>query len=75
MLRQIAERFGVEPPAITVIGDSLSDLQAAIAIGARVMLVRTGKGKATERDIDTLPGNIEIIDYLAHAVSALLVED
>lgn len=75
MYRQIAERFGVELTGVAVIGDSLRDLEAALAENARPMLVRTGKGAATEELLGELNANIEIYDNLAHAVSALLVED
>jgi D-glycero-D-manno-heptose 1,7-bisphosphate phosphatase len=75
MYRQLAERFNLELAGIPVIGDSRSDLETALAVGARPMLVRTGKGAATEQVLGELGGDIEVYDDLAHAVSALLIEE
>lgn len=47
MLREIAERMNVDLAEVPVIGDSLRDLQAAAAAGARPFLVLTGKGRRT----------------------------
>ncbi len=47
MYRRIAERFGVGLAGVPVVGDSLRDLQAAQAVDARPILVRTGKGERT----------------------------
>jgi D-glycero-D-manno-heptose 1,7-bisphosphate phosphatase len=47
MLLEIAERYGIALATVPVIGDSLRDLQAASAAGARPMLVLTGKGEKT----------------------------
>jgi D-glycero-D-manno-heptose 1,7-bisphosphate phosphatase len=75
MYRQIAERFGVELSGVPVIGDSRCDLEAARAVGARPILVRTGMGEPTEQVMGDLQADIEVYDDLAHAVGALLVED
>jgi D-glycero-D-manno-heptose 1,7-bisphosphate phosphatase len=40
---QIGERFGVDLGDVPVVGDSLRDLQAGVAVGCRPHLVRTGK--------------------------------
>lgn len=48
MLREALARFG-EPAATTpMIGDALRDLEAAAAAGCPRVLVRTGKGSATQ---------------------------
>ena len=47
MLNEIARRMNVDLAEIPVIGDSLRDLQAAAAAGARPYMVLTGKGKKT----------------------------
>ncbi|MDI9331338.1 MAG: D-glycero-beta-D-manno-heptose 1,7-bisphosphate 7-phosphatase [Alphaproteobacteria bacterium] len=46
LYEQIAERFGVSLTDVPVVGDSLRDLQAAVALGAQPHLVLTGKGAA-----------------------------
>ena len=43
MYMEIARRFNVDLDAVPVVGDSLRDLQAAVAVGARPYLVLTGK--------------------------------
>lgn len=73
MFRQLGERFGVPVENITVIGDKTVDLQAAEALGARWMLVRTGRGDATVSELGE--GGAPVFDDLGHAISALLVEN
>jgi len=74
MLREIGERLHVSLEGVPAIGDSLRDLQAAEAVGARPLLVRTGKGKRT---LDRLGDDCSypVYDDLAAAVDALLLED
>jgi len=47
LLKQIAQRFGVSLRGVPAIGDSLRDIEAAESVGARPLLVRTGKGEIT----------------------------
>ncbi len=47
LLHQIARRWRISLEGVPVVGDSLRDLQAARAVGARPVLVRTGKGRRT----------------------------
>lgn len=70
MLHEIARRLNVELAGVPVVGDSLKDLQAAAAVGARPMLVLTGKGKKT-REAGELPAGTEIHPDLA-AIAARL---
>lgn len=71
LLLRISEELGMPLDGVPVIGDSARDLDAARAVGARPLLVRTGKGHATEQ---LLPAHHEIpvYDDLAAAVTALL---
>jgi D-glycero-D-manno-heptose 1,7-bisphosphate phosphatase len=66
-------RFGVDLDQVPVIGDGLRDLQAAAAIGARPILVLTGKGEKTHAAGD-LPDGTTVFPDLAFAVTALLAE-
>lgn len=70
---EIAERLGVSLAGMPIIGDSLRDLEAARLVGARPILVRTGKG---ERTIAKGVGleDIPIYADLAETVKALLAE-
>lgn len=71
MLEEIAHRFGVSLEGVPFIGDSLRDLQAAVAVGAQPILVLTGKGKKTRKD-GGLPEGTVVFDDLAAAVRSLL---
>jgi D-glycero-D-manno-heptose 1,7-bisphosphate phosphatase len=64
MIVEIASRFNADPEEIMVVGDALRDLQAAVAVGARPVLVLTGKGKKTQADPD-LPAGTRVFANLA----------
>lgn len=72
LMREIATRFNIEKMKdIPVIGDSLRDLQAALEVGAKPMLVLTGKGRKTLKD-PALPKGIPHFADLAEAVEQIL---
>lgn len=71
MFRDLATRLKISLDNVAAIGDSLRDLQAAQAVNARPILVRTGKGRDTEQQ--GVEG-IEVYDDLACAVDQLLSE-
>src|SRR3990172_10717807 len=48
MLREAMAKHRATPADTVAIGDSLRDLQAAATVGCRRILVRTGKGRATQ---------------------------
>ena len=74
LFREIAHRMGLSLNAVPAIGDSLRDLQAARAVGAQPILVRTGKGLLTQAKLgDTL--EVPVFDDLSAAVDALLEAD
>jgi D-glycero-D-manno-heptose 1,7-bisphosphate phosphatase len=70
LLREIASRFDIELAGVPMIGDSLRDVEAAAAVGARPYLVLTGKGRLT-RDAGGLPKGTEVVADLA-AIAARL---
>ncbi|MCW8905589.1 D-glycero-beta-D-manno-heptose 1,7-bisphosphate 7-phosphatase [Sedimenticola sp.] len=74
LLLQIADRFYTSLEKVPCIGDSLRDLRAATAVGARPILVRTGKGAKTEAD-PKLDPTIPIYDNLSDAVAELLKQE
>ncbi len=52
LLRQIGERYGVDPSEMLVVGDAARDLQAGVAVGGITHLVRTGKaGKMNDETL------------------------
>ena len=67
LLLQIAERFNVDLDGVPVVGDSLRDLQAAVAAGARPYLVLTGKGEQTRESPDLPPDTLVYPDLDAIA--------
>lgn len=64
MLLEIGRRMNTPLAGVPMVGDSLRDLQAAAAAGARPVLVLTGKGKKTRAD-GGLPPGAEIYPDLA----------
>lgn len=72
MLEEIAQRFHGELTEVYFIGDSLKDIQAAQAVDAQALLVKTGKGLKTlatkSPELDGLP----VFDDLSQAVDYLL---
>ena len=64
MLLEVARRFNVALEDVYVVGDSLRDVEAAAAAGARPVLVLTGKGAKT-RDAGNLPHGTEVFPDLA----------
>jgi D-glycero-D-manno-heptose 1,7-bisphosphate phosphatase len=64
MLLEIGRRMNAPLEGVPVVGDALRDLQAAAAVGARPVLVLTGKGRKT-RAAAGLPPGTEVFDDLA----------
>jgi D-glycero-D-manno-heptose 1,7-bisphosphate phosphatase len=74
MFKDLAHRLRIKLDGVPAVGDSLRDIEAAMASGARPMLVKTGKGERTLR-AGGLPENIEIYDDLNAVVDVLLEEE
>lgn len=72
LLRALARDRGQALGNVPLIGDRVSDLDAARAVGARPILVRTGSGAATERELGD--ARVEVFDDLAAAAGAILRE-
>lgn len=72
MFQQIAERFNVDMRGVPVVGDSLRDLQAGLAVGCTPLLVLTGKGVKTQAD-PALPPGTQIFPDLAAVAAQLTV--
>jgi D-glycero-D-manno-heptose 1,7-bisphosphate phosphatase len=71
LLNQIENRYGITMKDVTLIGDAREDLDAATAVGARPVLVRTGQGTEMLGELTGFDGVIIYAD-LASAVDALL---
>ena len=70
MFLAIAERFNTALAGVPAVGDSLRDLQAANTVGAKPILVLTGKGRRT-RGEGGLPEQTEIHPDLSSVAQAL----
>lgn len=70
LLKAFAADFHVDLTTIAVIGDSLRDLQAAEAVGAKPILVKTGKGQQTLLNNPQL--NIPVFENLYEAAQHLI---
>ncbi|AFJ03329.1 Histidinol-phosphatase [Methylophaga frappieri] len=73
MFLDLAHRLRLNLAQVPAVGDSLRDLQAAEAAGARPILVRTGKGMQTLEA--GIPDKVAVYDDLAAVVDALLDQD
>jgi D-glycero-D-manno-heptose 1,7-bisphosphate phosphatase len=67
MMEDILRRFHAEATTVTVVGDSLRDLQAAVAVGMRPVLVLTGKGRKTMQTGELPPQTVVRVDLAAVA--------
>jgi D-glycero-D-manno-heptose 1,7-bisphosphate phosphatase len=71
LFRDIESRLQVSLQGTPAVGDSLRDLEAAVAVGAEPILVRTGKGERTLAKGKGLEG-VPVFPDLAAAVDSLL---
>lgn len=77
LLRQIEARFGTTLAGRPVVGDSLRDLEAAWQVSGRAILVQTGNGRKTLRELDmgaSGNGHVEIFPDLAAVARQLIAE-
>jgi D-glycero-D-manno-heptose 1,7-bisphosphate phosphatase len=72
LLEQIALEKNVDLNGVYFIGDSLRDVQAALAVSAIPLLVKTGKGQLTLINNPKL--NIPVFENLYDAVKYILSE-
>jgi D-glycero-D-manno-heptose 1,7-bisphosphate phosphatase len=75
LMEQIAQRYGTRLAGIPVVGDSLRDLQAGVAVGCSPHLVRTGKAErldeaALKQLLALVPGT-QVHDNLATFADSL----
>lgn len=71
LFHKVAEHFHLaDLKGVSVVGDSLRDLQAGVSLGGDPYLVRTGKGIRTLEG--TLPAGTEVFDSLAALTDHLL---
>ena len=71
MFLDIARRTGVSLERVHAVGDSVRDVEAARAAGARPVLVRTGNGRKAEKDLAGKLDGVAVHDDLAAFAAAL----
>jgi D-glycero-D-manno-heptose 1,7-bisphosphate phosphatase len=71
LMYQIEKAVGRQLAQQPVIGDSMRDIEAGRAVGARLILVRTGNGLETEKALSA-SDDVEVYDDLAAAADALI---
>lgn len=74
MLLELARHYDVDIQGVPFIGDSVRDLQSAIAAGARPILVLTGNGTKSSQQLLEEPLAVEVFDDLGAAAGALIAE-
>jgi D-glycero-D-manno-heptose 1,7-bisphosphate phosphatase len=75
LLYQAAIDLGIDLDASFLIGDAVSDVEAAVAAGCQPILVQTGRGIAARRELIRQPArHHRVARDLAHAVSLILSE-
>ena len=74
LLQSIGAYYDRPLDGVPIIGDSFRDLQAAVAAGARPMLVLTGKGRAARRELEDSDIDAAVYRDLSAAVDAILKE-
>ncbi len=71
LFHQISAQLAAPLAGVPVVGDSLRDLEAGVAVGCQPILVRTGKGAATEGK--RLPTGTLVFDDLAAVADHLIL--
>ena len=72
LISRLQRRFGAQPSDVSVVGDSLRDLEAARAAGSNPVLVRTGNGRRTEAALPAPFAGVPVYDDLAAFVDAVV---
>jgi D-glycero-D-manno-heptose 1,7-bisphosphate phosphatase len=72
LLQRLARYYGTTLDGVPAVGDSLRDLEAAVAAGATPILVRTGNGKAVARGLPKRLRSVSVFENLAAFADELL---
>lgn len=72
MLYTISERLSIDLTNVVMVGDSLRDMQAAMAAAATPIIVRTGKGQKTldnHKGLEHIPAYDDLAAYVEDLLS------
>ena len=73
LLHEIAARLHVDLTGVPAVGDALRDVQAAMSVGAKPILVKTGKGVKT-LEAAVLPDGVAVYEDLREAANIIISE-
>jgi D-glycero-D-manno-heptose 1,7-bisphosphate phosphatase len=73
LFQEIAQRLHVDLKGVPAVGDALRDIQAALSVGAKPMLVKTGKGMRTLQGGE-LPEGVPVYEDLREAANIIISE-
>jgi len=71
MLYSLSERLDVDLTKVQVVGDSLRDVQAAMAAAAQPIIVKTGKGQVTvdnNKGLEHIPAFDDLAAFVDHLI-------
>jgi D-glycero-D-manno-heptose 1,7-bisphosphate phosphatase len=68
MLKRAAEELGVVLTESYLVGDAESDMVAGLSVGARVVLVMTGRGRSQLEMMGGARGRFMVVEDLLEAV-------
>jgi D-glycero-D-manno-heptose 1,7-bisphosphate phosphatase len=71
MLRRAATELGLDLAQSVLVGDNVSDVEAARAAGCRAILVLTGRGRSSQAAVTAL-GSVPVVEDLGAAVEVIL---
>ncbi|OGT46937.1 MAG: D-glycero-beta-D-manno-heptose-1,7-bisphosphate 7-phosphatase [Gammaproteobacteria bacterium RIFCSPHIGHO2_12_FULL_38_11] len=71
LLKEIFKDFKINPADTILIGDNLRDLEAGANMGCQLILVKTGHGELTAKNLSAFHHDVLIFDNLLQAVNAL----
>ena len=72
LLLQLSRNYSVPLTGVPIVGDSVRDIDAAVAAGSRPILVRTGNGTQSEAELAKRGLEIDVYDDLAQFAEAFV---
>tara|TARA_R110002111_G_scaffold4961_1_gene25853 strand:+ start:100 stop:648 length:549 start_codon:yes stop_codon:yes gene_type:complete len=75
MINALIREHGVAPDDVIVVGDSVRDLDAALAAGARPALVLTGNGLRSQQELRERNQTVQTFDNLLDFANSLMMEN
>ena len=72
LLMQLSRNYSVPQTGVPIVGDSVRDIDAAVAAGGRPILVRTGNGTQSEAALAKRGLEIDVYDDLAQFAEAFV---